>query len=78
MVSSETKHTRSPCGPRRDAILPVHRGCVQVLDDIAYLQQGIDPAKTRQIDPYVLFACGLNTPERTDDYIGKLKTCLRL
>jgi hypothetical protein len=51
---------------------------LQVLDDIAYLQQRIDPNKTRQIDPYVLFACGLNTPERTQEYLGKLKVCLRL
>lgn len=40
---------------------------VQVLDEIAYLQQRIDPHKLHQIDPYVLFACGLNTPARTKD-----------
>ncbi|WP_027568449.1 hypothetical protein [Bradyrhizobium sp. URHA0013] len=51
---------------------------VQVLDDIAYLQQRIDPSKTHQIDPYVLFACGLNTPERSQEYLGKLTACLRL
>lgn len=51
---------------------------LQVLDDIAYLQQRIDPGKTHQIDPYVLFACGLNTPERTQEYLGKLRACLRL
>ncbi|TWB03843.1 hypothetical protein [Bradyrhizobium stylosanthis] len=51
---------------------------VQILDDISYLQKRIDPAMKRQIDPYVLFACGLNTPERTDAYADKLKACLRL
>jgi hypothetical protein len=50
---------------------------VQVLDDIAYLQQRIDPSKAHQIDPYVLFVCGLNTPERTQKYLGKLRACLK-
>jgi hypothetical protein len=51
---------------------------VQIVDDISYLQSQVDPAGTHPIDPYVLFACGLNTPKRTAPYVAALKRCLKL
>lgn len=48
----------------------------QVVNDIAYLQAEIDP-NSKSIDPFVLFACGLNNPRREPSYIGKLKACLQ-
>jgi hypothetical protein len=50
---------------------------VQIVDDIKYLQQQIDPSGQNQIDPYVLFACGLNTPRRDGRYVAALKACMK-
>jgi hypothetical protein len=51
---------------------------VQIVDDIMYLQQQIDPGGKHQIDPFVLFACGLNTPRRDQTYVAALKACMKL
>jgi hypothetical protein len=53
-------------------------GGVQVVDDIAYLQNKVDPSGKRRVDPYVLFACGCNTPSRDDKYVAALKACMHL
>jgi hypothetical protein len=53
-------------------------GGVQVVDDINYLQSQIDPTGHHPIDPYVLFACGLNNPRRDTAYINALKACMKL
>jgi hypothetical protein len=47
-------------------------------DDIAFLQRRVDPSGEKRVDSYVLFACGLNNPERSDDYIAELKRCMKL
>ena len=52
-------------------------GGLQVLDDIAYLQKAIDPAGKTMIDPFVLFACGLNNPRRDSSYVEALRTCVK-
>jgi hypothetical protein len=49
---------------------------VQVLSDLAFLQDRVDPSKATLVDPYLLFVCGLNTPARDDAYVGKLKACV--
>jgi hypothetical protein len=51
---------------------------VQIVDDIKYLQQQIDPSGKNQIDPFGLFACGLNTPRRDERYVAALKACMKL
>jgi len=53
-------------------------GGLPMLADIAYLQDHTDPSRQRRIDPFVLFACGLNTPRRDAAYIGALKVCMHL
>jgi hypothetical protein len=53
-------------------------GGVQVVDDINYLQSEIDPTGRHQIDPYVLFVCGLNNPRREATYVNALKVCMKL
>jgi hypothetical protein len=50
----------------------------QVLDDIEYLQSLIDPSRQHLIDPYVLFACGLNNPVRDAPFAARLKACMKL
>jgi len=52
-------------------------GGLQVLDAIAYLQSQIDPSGQRRVDPYVLFACGLNTPRRDATYVSALQACMK-
>lgn len=52
-------------------------GGLQMLDDIGYLQSKIDPSGANLVDPYVLFACGLNNPRRDADYIAALKACMK-
>jgi hypothetical protein len=49
-----------------------------VLGDIAYLQSQIDSSGKKRVDPFVLFACGLNTPRRDMTYVAALKACMRL
>jgi hypothetical protein len=44
--------------------------------EIAYLQEQVDAGMTYRVDPYVLFACGLNTPRRDVGYINGLKKCM--
>jgi hypothetical protein len=53
-------------------------GGLHVLDTISYLQDQIDPTRRQKIDPYVLFACGLNNPSRDPAYVAALKTCMKL
>lgn len=53
-------------------------GGLQVLGEIGYLQGQIDATKTHLIDPYILFACGLNTPRRDAQYLSSLRTCMKL
>ncbi|HXN20144.1 MAG TPA: hypothetical protein VN875_17535 [Candidatus Binatus sp.] len=53
-------------------------GGLQVLDGISYLQSRIDPTGLRRVDPFVLFACGLNTPSRDPSYVAELKACMKL
>jgi hypothetical protein len=53
-------------------------GGLQVLEEIDYLQKQIDPTKVHLIDPYVLFACGLNTPQKDAKYVSSLRTCMKL
>jgi hypothetical protein len=53
-------------------------GGLQVLDGIAYLQSQVDPSGLRRVDPFVLFACGLNTPRRDAAYVAELKACMKL
>jgi len=48
---------------------------LQIVQDIAFLQTQIAPDVT-VLDPYVLFACNLNTPRRDETYVSKLKQCL--
>jgi hypothetical protein len=49
-----------------------------MLDELSYLQKQVGGSVTLRIDPYVLFACGLNTPRRDADYIKALKACMRV
>ena len=51
---------------------------MRMLDAIAYLQGQIDPTGRRRVDPYVLFACGLNAPSREEPYVTALKSCMEL
>jgi hypothetical protein len=51
-------------------------GGLHIDDDIAFLQQQVDPSGEKRVDPYVLFACGLNTPQQDADYVAKLKACM--
>ena len=53
-------------------------GSLQMLDDIAYLQDRIDPAGKHSIDPFILFACGLNNPRRDAKYVNSLRACMGL
>jgi hypothetical protein len=53
-------------------------GGLQVLDDIAYLQSEVDATGQHRVDPYVLFACGLNTPRRDSAYVAALRACMNL
>src|SRR5262249_38427669 len=48
----------------------------RIVDDINYLQAEIDPAG-KNIDPFMLFVCGLNNPRRDAAYVSKLKACLQ-
>ncbi len=52
-------------------------GGLYMLDEIAFLQTQVDPSKQLRVDPFVLFACELNTPRRDNAYIEALKTCIR-
>ena len=51
-------------------------GTLQMLEDIELLQDQIDPSRQHPIDPFVLFACGLNTPKRTAEYVADLRACV--
>jgi len=51
-------------------------GGLQVLEDIAFLQNQIGP-NIVPLDPFVLFACNLNNPMRNPDYVSTLKACVR-
>jgi hypothetical protein len=51
---------------------------MRMLDAVAYLQSQIDPTGRHRIDPYVLFACGLNNPSREEAYVKALKACMKL
>jgi hypothetical protein len=53
-------------------------GGLYMLNEIAYLQGKVDPSGQHRIDPYVLFACGLNTPRRDQTYVDALKACMKL
>jgi hypothetical protein len=53
-------------------------GSLKMLDDIAYLQDRIDPAGKHSIDPFILFACGLNNPRRDAKYVNSLRACMGL
>lgn len=53
-------------------------GGLQVLDTISYLQNRLDPDGSHRVDPYVLFACGLNNPSRDEGYVSALKACMKL
>jgi hypothetical protein len=53
-------------------------GGLQMLDDIAYLQARIDPSGKHSIDPFILFACGLNNPRRDAKYVDALRACMKL
>ena len=53
-------------------------GGLQVLEGIAYLQSQVDPSGLHRVDPFVLFACGLNTPRREASYVAELKACMKL
>ena len=53
-------------------------GGLQVLEGIAYLQSQVDPSGLHRVDPFVLFACGLNTPRRDASYVAELKACMKL
>jgi hypothetical protein len=48
---------------------------LQIVQDIAFLQTKVAP-DAAPIDPYVLFACNLNTPRRDQTYVSRLDTCL--
>jgi hypothetical protein len=52
-------------------------GELEMLDIIAYLQSQIDPTGSQRVDPFVLFACGLNTPRRDTEYVSALRTCMK-
>jgi len=51
-------------------------GGLQVLADIAFLQSQMEAAKPVRLDPFVLFACNLNTPQRDPRYVAELKACI--
>lgn len=53
-------------------------GGLQILDDISFLQAQVDPSGRHRVDPYVLFACGLNTPRRDAEYVSALRSCMKL
>jgi hypothetical protein len=53
-------------------------GGLYMLKEISYLQEQLDAGMTHRVDPYVLFACGLNTPRRDPGYINALKMCMRI
>jgi hypothetical protein len=52
-------------------------GGLYMLNEIAYLQSQVDPSERRRVDPYVLFACALNTPRRDKNYIDALRMCMK-
>jgi hypothetical protein len=52
-------------------------GGLYMLKEISYLQEQVDPGMTHRVDPYVLFACGLNTPRRDPEYIDALRKCMK-
>jgi hypothetical protein len=47
-----------------------------MLRAIERLQAQIDPTGGRRVDPFVLFACELNTPQRDKAYVDALKACM--
>ena len=47
----------------------------QMKAELADLSREID-APARQVDPFMLFGCGLNTPRHDAEYVAKLKACL--
>jgi hypothetical protein len=53
-------------------------GSLQMLGDIAYLQGQIDASGGHVVDPFVLFACGLNNPRRDATYVNSLRACMGL
>jgi hypothetical protein len=48
-----------------------------IMDDIGYLDHELGLAADRGLDPYILFACGLNLPQRNQEYINELRVCLK-
>jgi len=52
-------------------------GGMQITGELKYLQNKIDPTKSHVVDPYVLFACGMNTPQRSPEYLLALKSCMK-
>jgi len=71
---AETVALRSHAGTQYFEYIP---NGMRVLDAISYLQSQIDPSGGHRIDPYVLFACGLNNPRRDAFYVSALKACMK-
>ncbi|MGQ0584643.1 MAG: hypothetical protein ACT4O6_22135 [Reyranella sp.] len=53
-------------------------GSLPVIEDIAYLQDQIDPSGKAMVDTFLLFACGLNNPRRDEKYVVALRACMKL
>jgi len=53
-------------------------GGLYMLKEISYLQNQVDAGMTHRVDPYVLFACGLNTPRRDAAYVNALRACMKV
>jgi hypothetical protein len=49
-----------------------------MLEELAFLQEQVDPSKRHRLDPFILFACELNTPQRDKSYVDALKACWKL
>jgi hypothetical protein len=73
-VRADTVAQRSHAGTQ---YLQYIWGGLYMLDELAYLQTQVDPSERRRVDPYVLFACGLNTPRRDKPYIDALRMCMK-
>jgi hypothetical protein len=49
----------------------------RVKDDLAWLEHAIDPAGHVRLDPFILFACNQDTPQRDEAYVARLAACVK-
>jgi hypothetical protein len=49
----------------------------RVKDDLGWLEHAIDPSGRVHLDPFVLFACNQDTPQRDEPYVARLAACVK-